>query len=83
MIYHAISLLTEPMDLHVSIIRNKELTQIILSKIDDIFGNIKKNEITNKMIQQNMKKVNFEKSMKKLSIVSDVDYDFTDNTDNK
>jgi hypothetical protein len=45
-IYFAIALLTEPVDLHIDMIQNKEEIDTIVKKIGIVYKEIKKNEIT-------------------------------------
>lgn len=44
LIYFAIALLTEPVPMNIELINNKAMVESVVSKIDDIYSQIKKNE---------------------------------------
>ena len=44
MLYYAVGLLTEPVQLNVDILPNKEILQNVVGKIDEVYKQIKKNE---------------------------------------
>ena len=46
LIYFAIALLTEPFDMNVNILNNKPLIEKVVSKIDVVYKDVKKNEIS-------------------------------------
>ena len=46
LIYFAIALLTEPFEINTNIINNKEIIENIIKKIDIVYRDVKKNEIT-------------------------------------
>jgi hypothetical protein len=72
-IYHAVAVLTEPMDTQIALNGDKDITNIVLSKINTIFAQIKKNEITDAIIAKNEKKQNYENSMKKMKLLSSIE----------
>jgi hypothetical protein len=67
-----VALVTEPVPTNIELISNKELVQGVITKIDDIYKQIKKNEespnteyLFNNVVRDN----NFEKSIKKLELM--------------
>jgi len=74
MIYYAISMITEPMDLKCPLFKDKELIERILLKQDTIFEAIKQNEITDAIVAKQEKQRNLEKSMRKLKMISQIDF---------
>ena len=69
LMYFAISLLTEPLDNNIPIIKNEKLIESILSKINIIYKQIKKNEIkpdTDYLFNNSMTNNNLEKTINKL-----------------
>ena len=72
LLYFAVALVTEPVPTNIELISNKELVQGVITKIDDIYKQIKKNEespnteyLFNNVVRDN----NFEKSIKKLELM--------------
>jgi hypothetical protein len=73
MMYHAIAMLTEPMDATIPCNRDPEWTKLVQMKMETIiFGEIKKNEITNAFVAKTEKQRNREKSLQKLNLLSSV-----------
>jgi hypothetical protein len=70
-IYYAISFLTENVDLNTPLIGNKELIEIISSKINILYKDVKKNEILPETdyLFNGIEKSNIDKSVNKLNIL--------------
>uniref|UniRef100_A0A6C0JCC4 Uncharacterized protein n=1 Tax=viral metagenome TaxID=1070528 RepID=A0A6C0JCC4_9ZZZZ len=69
LIYFGITLLTEPLDNSVPIIKNEKIVENILSKINIIYKQIKKNELrpdTDYLFNNSMTNNNLEKTINKL-----------------
>ena len=69
LLYFGITLLTEPLDNNIPIIKNEKLIESILSKINIIYKQIKKNEIkpdTDYLFNNSMTNNNLEKTINKL-----------------
>jgi hypothetical protein len=67
-VYYAISLLIEPLDIAEEIVKNKEQVNVVVSKIDKIYRQIKKNEKspnTDYLFDQ-LEKTNLDKTIEKL-----------------
>ena len=73
-LYFAISLLTEPVDINQELVSDKSKIAMLKSKIDVIYSEIKKSEITDKTVDhsKNTKMSNLEKSMAKLEKMNEV-----------
>ena len=74
LIYFAINALLEPINLDIEIIDNKEEIDYILKKIDKIFLQVKKNEVTPKTnyLFNGLEKSNFDKTIEKLDIMNNI-----------
>ena len=69
LIYFGINLLTEPLDNNIPIIKNEKIIENIISKINVIYKQIKKNEIrpeTDYLFNNSMTNNNLEKTINKL-----------------
>lgn len=74
--YMGVALLTEPVTLDNDVISQKETIQVVVSKINEIYKQIKKNEESPNMdyLFSNLDKTNnFEKSIKRMEMLSEVD----------
>lgn len=74
LLYFAVSLLTEHIDYNIEMIGNKEEVDIICSKINMIYKNIKKNEITpaTDYLFNGVERSNREKTIEKLEIMKKI-----------
>ena len=74
--YFAVALLTEQVPTDVDVITKKETIQIVVSKIHEIYKQIKKNEEspnTDYLFSNLDKTNNFEKSLKKMEMLSEIE----------
>ena len=80
LIYYAISILTEKYDTKVEIIKDKDLVETVVKKINAIYKQIKKNEIGPKVdyLMCDIKKSNVEKSIDKLQLLNKYDFGMRD-----
>ena len=73
-IYHAVCLLTEPMDAAGrELFRDKGLIGVVMNKLDEVFLAMKRCEITDAMVLNDEKRVNFEKSMNKMKMIREME----------
>ena len=69
LIYYGINLLTEPLDNKTKLITNKDIINVVISKINIIYKQIKKNEVkpdTDYLFNNNIMNNNLEKTIRKL-----------------
>jgi hypothetical protein len=73
-IYFAFTLLIEELNYSINIIENQEAVQVIVSKINSIYKDIKKNEETpnTDYLFNNLNKSNLEKSIEKLDLFNEL-----------
>lgn len=73
-IYFAFNLLIEEMNYSINIIENQEIVQVIVSKINSVYKDIKKNEETpnTDYLFNNLNKSNLEKSIEKLDMFNEL-----------
>lgn len=84
LLYFAVSLLTEPVPTNIELISKKDIIENVVSKINQIYKQIKKNEESpnTDYLFANMEKQNtFEKSMKRMELVNSIRFT-TSNSDN-
>lgn len=77
LLYFAVELLTERVPTDVDIITNKEILQIVTGKIDIVYKNIKKSEVspnTDYLFQNLESQANFENSVKKMEMLGAMDF---------
>jgi len=72
MIYFAISLLTNTCNFKIPIIENKKLVENIITTIDNVYKQVKKNEITPETdyLFHGVKKTNLEKTLEKIEMIN-------------
>jgi hypothetical protein len=73
LLYFAVSILTEQVPINIEMMSSKEMVQNIVSKIDEVYKQIKKNEEspnTEYLFANIEKQNNFEKSMRKMDILN-------------
>ena len=73
-IYFAFSLLIEELNYSINIIENQEKVQVIVSKINSVYKDIKKNEETpnTDYLFNNLNKSNLEKSIEKMDLFNEL-----------
>jgi hypothetical protein len=74
-----VELLTEHVPTNVDIVANKEILTVVTSKIDIVYKNIKKNEVspnTDYLFSSTDtdKQANFENSVKKMELLGSLDF---------
>lgn len=74
LVYFAISILIENIDINIDIIDNKESINIIIKKINNIYSQIKKNEVSPKTdyLFNGLDKNNLQKTIEKLEIMENL-----------
>ena len=77
LLYYAVALLTEHIPIHVDMISNKPLLETVISKINTIYKQIKKNEHSPNMDYlfsgMDVSKQNREKSIQKIQMLGNFD----------
>jgi hypothetical protein len=76
LIYYAISLITETVNASVNIIDDPNCIEFYKNKINEVYKNIKKNEIVDTSLQMSEKEQNMHYSMDKLKALDDVLFPF-------
>ena len=73
-IYFAFTLLIEELNYSINIIENQEIVQVIVSKINSVYKDIKKNEETpnTDYLFNNLNKTNLEKSIEKMDLFNEL-----------
>ena len=77
LLYFAVALLTEPVPTNIELIQKKDVIDNVLTKIDQIYKQIKKNEESpnTDYLFANMEKQNtFEQSMKRMELVNSMTF---------
>ena len=76
LLYFAVELLTEHVPTNVDLVGNKEVLQTVISKIHDIYKQIKKEEISPKTeyLFKDTKSTNLENSIAKMNMLTDMDF---------
>ena len=77
LLYFAVALLTEPVQMDVELISKKELIHNVVGKINEIYKQIKKNEQspgTDYLFNNLDKQASYEKSMRKLEMMETIDF---------
>jgi hypothetical protein len=77
LLYFAVALLTESVPTNIELINNKEIIENVVSKINQIYKQIKKNEESpnTDYLFTNMEKQNaFEQSMKRMELVNSMTF---------
>ena len=83
-IYFAISILTEKIDYEIPITDDKEKIEIIMKKINNIYLQVKKNEMSPKTdyLFKGVEKSNFNKTIERLELINNMYNDEDDDSDN-
>jgi hypothetical protein len=77
LLYFAVGLLTEPVPTNIELITNKEVIENVISKINQIYKQIKKEEVSpnTDYLFANVEKQNtFDKSMKRMELVNSIQF---------
>ena len=77
LLYFAIELLTEFVPTNVELIGNKDVVKNVIEKINEIYKQIKKNEVSPKteyLFNNLRKENNLENSIKKLNMIENMDF---------
>jgi hypothetical protein len=77
LLYYAVALLTEPVSMAIELVQNKEIVQNVVSKIHEVYKQIKKLEQapnTEYLFSGLDTKNNFEESVKRLELLNNVDF---------
>lgn len=77
LLYFAVQLISENINFNIEIINNKELIQNIINKINEIYKQIKKVEVTPKtdyLFNNLNKKQNLENSIAKINMIDNMDF---------
>jgi hypothetical protein len=77
LLYYAVEILTEPITQNGEIVSDKEIIKVVMSKIGEIYKQIKKKEIspnTDYLFNNFDTKNNFENSVKKMEMMSNADF---------
>lgn len=84
LLYFAVALLTEPVQMDIELISKKELIHNVVGKINEIYKQIKKNEEspgTDYLFNNLDKQANYEKSIRQMEMMESMD--FVPRTENK
>jgi hypothetical protein len=79
LLYFAVEMLTEHVPTNVDIVTNKDVLNIVTSKIDIVYKNIKKSEVSPNTeylfsTMETDKQANFEKSVRKMEMMGSLDF---------
>jgi hypothetical protein len=77
LLYFAVALLTEPVQMDIELISKKELIHNVVGKINEIYKQIKKNERspgTDYLFNNLDKQATYEKSIRKLEMMETIDF---------
>ena len=77
LLYYAVQLISENINFNIEIVNNKELIQNIINKINEIYKQIKKEEVTPKtdyLFNNLNKKQNLENSIAKINMIDNMDF---------
>jgi cytochrome b involved in lipid metabolism len=77
LLYFAVSLLTQPVPTHIELINDKKLIQNVIERIDTVYKQIKKNEVspnTDYLFANLTKQHSLESSLMKMEMVNKMDF---------
>ena len=77
LLYYAVALLTEPVPMGIELVQNKEIVQNIVSKIHEVYKQIKKSEEapnTDYLFSGLDTRQNFEESIKRMEMLQNADF---------